>query len=48
MTRIKVETKIVDYAVAVNTAEQSVGEQLEVVEEHQLEAAKFIRMHEKL
>ena len=48
MTHIKVETKIVDYAVAPNTAEQSVGEQPEVVEEPQLEAAKVIRMHEKL
>ncbi|MEE9570606.1 MAG: NrdJb [Gammaproteobacteria bacterium] len=48
MTRIKVETKIVDYDVALNTAEQSASEQPEVIEEHQPEAAKVIRMHEKL
>jgi hypothetical protein len=48
MTRIKVEAKIVDYDVALNTAEQTVGEQPEVVEEPQPEAAKVIRMHEKL
>ncbi len=44
MTRIKVETKIVDYDVALNTAEQSISEQPEVVvEEPQPEAAKVIR-----
>ncbi len=48
MTRIKVETKIVDYDVTLNTAEQTDGEQPEVVEEPQPEAAKVIRMHEKL
>ncbi len=48
MTRIKVETKIVDYDVALNTAEQSASEQPEVIEEQQPEAAKVIRMHEKL
>ncbi len=48
MTRIKVETKIVDYDVALNTAEKSASEQPEVIEEHQPEAAKVIRMHEKL
>ncbi|MEE8093832.1 MAG: NrdJb [Gammaproteobacteria bacterium] len=48
MTRIKVETKIVDYDVALNTGEQSASEQPEVTEEHPPEAAKVIRMHEKL
>ena len=48
MTRIKVETTIVDYDVTLNTAEQSASEQPEVIEEHQPEAAKVIRMHEKL
>ena len=48
MTRIKVETKIVDYDVALNTAEKSASEQPEVIEEHQPEAATVIRMHERL
>ena len=48
MTRIKVEAKIVDYDVALNTTEQSIDEQPEIVEEPQPEAAKVIRMHEKL
>ena len=48
MTRIKMEGKIVNYAVAPDTVERPVGEQSEVVEVPQPVAAKVIRMHEKL
>ncbi len=48
MTRIKVERKIVDYDVVVDTVERPVGEQSEDVEAPKPEAAKVIRMHEKL
>ncbi len=48
MARIKVEGKIVGYDVALDASEPSVDEQSQVVEEAPPEAAKVIRMHEKL
>ena len=48
MTRIKVERQIIDYEVALDTADQAVDEPSEVVEKSKPEAAKVIRMHEKL
>ena len=48
MTRIKVERKIVNYEVALDAADQTVDEPSEVVEKTKPEAAKVIRMHEKL
>ncbi|MCZ6475909.1 MAG: NrdJb, partial [Gammaproteobacteria bacterium] len=48
MTRIKVERKIVNYEVALDAADQTVDEPSEVVEKIKPEAAKVIRMHEKL
>ena len=48
MTRIKVERQIVNYEVALDSADQTVDKLSEVVEEIKPEAAKVIRMHEKL
>ncbi len=48
MTRIKVERQIVNYEVALDAADQTVDKLSEVVEEIKPEAAKVIRMHEKL
>ncbi len=48
MTRIKVEQKIVDYDVELDTAEDPAEAEPEIIEVSQPEEAKVIRMHEKL
>ena len=48
MTRIKVGTKIVDYAVTLDAAERAADERPEIVEAVPPAEAKVIRMHEKL